>query len=623
MILFIICLPLLNFILCCVMGVAKHANIFGLKILTWCNLIISIIFILFIYLNLINSEDTLLINITPILSFKLGIISINASILISKTSIVMLLLVTTVSQLVNLFSLWYMEGEPHINRFMGYLSLFAFFMNVLITSENLLQLFLGWEGVGISSYLLVSFWLTREKAVRSGFKAMLVNKVGDMSFIIAMGITLQTYGTLSITTISSLAYNHNNLNTVICFFFLIAVCGKSAQIGLHTWLPAAMEGPTPVSALIHAATMVTAGVYLIVKLSPLFITSYIICQFIGILGGVTALISASIGCLQSDIKKVIAYSTCSQLGYMVLICGYGYFNLGLTHLFNHGMFKALLFLSAGVIIHALGIHQSLTRMGLKQNSPLANMSIVIGSLAICGFPFLTGFYSKDLLLEAILSSNGQTFPILCAYLAAAITCFYSIRVHYLAFRIENISYHTRAKYSTKINLEIGPIIVLSLLACASIILGYLNSITVISLIKPIIVSNLGKFIPILESIIILLSCQFIVYKHKSLLNHTYIFLINKYWFDSVYARLFKYSGKKSMYIYKFIDNNILEWFSSSGIAFLFKNISGLFSYHLTERNITTIWNKFVDILCLSVFIFYFIFYFISVCYIPYLILFIN
>ena len=250
-------------------------------------------------------------------------------------------------------------------------------------------------------------------ASQSAFKAMAVNKVGDMAFLVGLGLVLKTYGTFHINTLNALILKGNNQTTllVITCCFLIAVCGKSAQLGLHTWLPDAMEGPTPVSALIHAATMVTAGVFLTIKLSPLFEMVPLAKCAIMLIGGCTCLLSAMIGYNQSDIKKVIAYSTCSQLGYMVLVCGYGYYEVGLFHLFNHGVFKALLFLSAGLVIHALANEQNLAKMGLHSVGSLGKYGLYVGSLAICGFPFLTGFYSKDLLLELLAAGHTLLYPL--------------------------------------------------------------------------------------------------------------------------------------------------------------------------------------------------------------------
>ena len=574
MILIILLIPLLTFLI--IIKFNRKLGSEGTQKLTNTLSILSILIMWSIYIFNISSET--IYTIKFISWFSTEEINIEWGLLINKTTLTMLLLVITVAPLVNLYSINYMEGEPHLGRFISYLNLFTFFMLILVTAPNIVQLFVGWEGVGVCSYLLVSFWYTREKAVRSGFKAMAINKIGDMAFLMAMGIIFYYYQTMNITNLSIIdLYISNKINTIICILLIIAVMGKSAQIGLHTWLPAAMEGPTPVSALIHAATMVTAGVFLVVRLSPLFISCENALLILAILGGITCLISASIGCLQTDIKKVIAYSTCSQLGYMILICGYTGFNTSLSHLFNHGMFKALLFLSAGAVIHSLIIHQTFYKMSIKWVAPLANSGIIIGSFAICGFPFLTGFYSKDLLLELAINSRGINTPVICAYLAAAITCFYSIRLHYVAFRGE--SRYARIQLATG---EIGwqTIMALSFLGLCSILMGYINSHTILSgLIKPMMVSNIVKLLPIIEALIILLLCQFILIKNYYLIKRTYEMIINKLWFDSLYSRLTTNLGKFSMKAYGLLDQKIMEWISSSLYNKTIKNITSSIYKH--------------------------------------------
>ena len=312
MVLFILTTPLITFFTLIVFN--RWFGVKGLQIITQISssIVLSLAWLFYI----LNSNTEYIYTIQAVSWFELREINIVWGLLINKSTLIMVLLVATVAPLVNIYSINYMEGEPHLGRFISYLNLFTFFMLVLVTAPNLVQLFLGWEGVGVCSYLLVSFWYTREKAVRSGFKAMAVNKVGDMAFLMAMGLLFFNLKSTTIVNISSIVSSISNQegtsHTFICMLLIIAVMGKSAQIGLHTWLPAAMEGPTPVSALIHAATMVTAGVFLVVRLSPLFIVSPIALLTLTFLGGATCLLSASIGCMQTDIKKVIAYSTCSQ-----------------------------------------------------------------------------------------------------------------------------------------------------------------------------------------------------------------------------------------------------------------------------------------------------------------------
>ena len=311
----------------------------------------------------------------------------------SLTSI-MFMVVTTISSCVHIYSCVYMYTDAYLSRFMSYLSLFTFFMLILVSSSNLLVLFLGWEGVGLCSYLLIGFWYTRAQAGKAATKAFLINKVGDLFLLSGISIILTLFHTLEFSTIESLTpYFETSIIEIVSIFLFLGAVGKSAQIGLHTWLPDAMEGPTPVSALIHAATMVTAGVFLIIRCSFLFEYAPRILTLIAVWGGITALISGLIGIVQNDIKKIIAYSTCSQLGYMVLSCGLSLYNLSLFHLFNHAFFKALLFLSAGSIIHILNNEQDIRKMGgLAKLSPFIYINMVIAYLALAGFTFLAGIY---------------------------------------------------------------------------------------------------------------------------------------------------------------------------------------------------------------------------------------
>ena len=329
---------------------------------------------------------------------------------------IMLIVVTTVSTLVHLYSTEYMAGDPHVPRFMAYLSLFTFFMLMLVTSNNLIQLFFGWEGVGLASYLLINFWFTRIPANKAAIKAMVVNRVGDFGLSLGIMAIFFIFKSVDFDTIFALVPHFDgytfvffndtyNIFNVICLLLFIGAVGKSAQIGLHTWLPDAMEGPTPVSALIHAATMVTAGVFLLIRCSALFEYAPDILLVVTFVGAVTALFAATAGMLQNDLKKVIAYSTCSQLGYMVFACGISNYSVSMFHLMNHAFFKALLFLSAGSVIHAMADEQDMRKMGgLINLLPFTYTMILIGSLSLMGFPFLTGFYSKDAILELAYSS---------------------------------------------------------------------------------------------------------------------------------------------------------------------------------------------------------------------------
>nr|YP_010449366.1 NADH dehydrogenase subunit 5 [Colletotrichum orbiculare MAFF 240422]UTT73792.1 NADH dehydrogenase subunit 5 [Colletotrichum orbiculare MAFF 240422] len=349
----------------------------------------------------------------------------------------MLIPVLIISSLVHLYSISYMSADPHNQRFFSYLSLFTFMMIILVTANNYLLMFVGWEGVGVCSYLLVSFWFTRIAANQSSMSAFLTNRVGDCLLTIGMFAILWSLGNLDYTTVFSLSpYINENIVTIIGICLLIGAMAKSSQVGLHIWLPMAMEGPTPVSALIHAATMVTAGVYLLIRSSPLIeysSTVLLICLW---LGAITTVFSSLVGLFQQDIKKIIAYSTMSQLGMMVIAIGLSSYNIALFHLVNHAFYKGLLFLGAGAVIHAVADNQDLRKYGgLGAFLPLTYSVILIASLSLVAFPFMTGFYSKDFILE---SAYGQYyFSSVAVYVIAVIgaifTTLYSVKVLYLTF----------------------------------------------------------------------------------------------------------------------------------------------------------------------------------------------
>ncbi|MBM3517200.1 MAG: NADH-quinone oxidoreductase subunit L [Alphaproteobacteria bacterium] len=360
---------------------------------------------------------------------------------------VMLVTVSGVSALVHVYSIGYMAHDPHKPRFMAYLSLFTFAMLSLVTADNLLQLFFGWEGVGLCSYLLIGFWYRRPAANAAAIKAFIVNRIGDFGFALGiMGVFL-AFGAIDFDTIfggapalegktfSFLGLELDTLTTITFLLFLGAM-GKSAQIGLHTWLPDAMEGPTPVSALIHAATMVTAGVFMVARLSPLFEYAPWTLAFVTVIGATTALMAATIGLVQNDIKRVIAYSTCSQLGYMFFAAGVSAYSAAIFHLFTHAFFKALLFLGSGAVIHAMADEQDMRKMGgLYRKLPVTYAVMWIGSLALAGVPIFAGFYSKDIILEAAFASaspvSGYAFWLGIG--AAVLTAFYSWRVLFMTF----------------------------------------------------------------------------------------------------------------------------------------------------------------------------------------------
>jgi len=349
----------------------------------------------------------------------------------------MLIPVLIVSSLVHIYSIGYMQHDPHNQRFFSYLSLFTWFMTILVTADNFLLMFIGWEGVGICSYLLVNFWYTRIAANQSSISALLTNRVGDCFLTIGIFAILWTFGNVDYATVFSLApFISENIVTLIGICLLIGAMAKSSQVGLHVWLPMAMEGPTPVSALIHAATMVTAGVYLLIRSSPLIeysSTVLLLCLWVG---AITTVFSSLIGLFQQDIKKVIAYSTMSQLGMMVIAVGLSSYNVALFHLINHAFYKALLFLGAGSVIHAVGDNQDFRKYGgLRAFLPLTYSVMLIASLSLVAFPFMTGYYSKDFIIE---SSFGQYYfssivVYFIANIGAIFTTLYSVKVLYLTF----------------------------------------------------------------------------------------------------------------------------------------------------------------------------------------------
>jgi NADH-quinone oxidoreductase subunit L len=362
---------------------------------------------------------------------------------------VMFVVVTTVSSLVHIYSIGYMSHDPHQARFFSFLSLFTFAMLMLVSADNLLQLFFGWEGVGLASYLLIGFWYDRPSANAAAIKAFIVNRIGDFGFALGIFATYALFGSIELDTLFSAAPEQvgktffflggeHDAMTVICLLLFMGAMGKSAQFLLHTWLPDAMEGPTPVSALIHAATMVTAGVFLVARMSPFFELAPDARAAVLLIGSVTAFFAGTVGLVQNDIKRVIAYSTCAQLGYMFAALGVGAYGVGMFHLFTHAFFKALLFLGSGSVIHALDGEQDMRRMGgLYPKLKLTWAMMLIGTLALCGFPFTAGYYSKDAIIEAVSSAQAHVgIASLCVALliiAAFFTAFYSWRLMFMTF----------------------------------------------------------------------------------------------------------------------------------------------------------------------------------------------
>ena len=376
-----------------------------------------------------------------------GTLSVEWSLRIDTLTVVMLVVVNTVSSLVHLYSMGYMSHDPYRPRFFAYLSLFTFAMLMLVTSDNLVQMFFGWEGVGLASYLLIGFWFQKPSANAAAIKAFVVNRVGDFGFALGIFGVFVVTGSVAFDQIFAQAPSladrpmdflgqQWDAMTVICLLLFMGAMGKSAQFLLHTWLPDAMEGPTPVSALIHAATMVTAGVFMVARLSPLFEQAPAALEVVTFIGATTAFFAATIGCTQYDIKRVIAYSTCSQLGYMFAALGVGAYSVAIFHLFTHAFFKALLFLASGSVIHAVGGEQDMRKMGgLRTKIPVTFWTMLFGGLALTGFPFTAGYYSKDAIIEATFASHNSfaEYAFWLTTAAALLTAFYTWRQMFMTF----------------------------------------------------------------------------------------------------------------------------------------------------------------------------------------------
>lgn len=540
------------------------------------------------------------------------------AIYIDTLTAVMLIVVTYVSALVHIYSVGYMSHDECKPRFMAYLSLFTFFMLCLVTADNFLQLFFGWEGVGLASYLLIGFWFNRDTANAAAIKAFLVNRVGDFGF--ALGIFMVFWYLGSIEFVSAFAsapiiadakLNIMGLDvsvlTLTCLLLFVGAMGKSAQFGLHTWLPDAMEGPTPVSALIHAATMVTAGVFMVARCSPLFEYSAVALSVVTCIGAFTCLFAASIALVQNDIKRVIAYSTCSQLGYMFFACGVSAYSAGIFHLMTHGFFKALLFLGAGSVIHAMSDEQDIRKMGgIWKKIPFTYAMMWIGSLALAGiFPF-AGFYSKDTILEAAMASSsafGESAYFI-GLLAAIFTAFYSWRLIIMSFHGK--SHASQSVLSHVHESPFSMTIPLLLLAVGSVAAGYVganmlgmvnashefwkgaifvleknNSIEQIDNLE-----HVYGYLPLVAGILGIL-VAFMMYGMKSDLaaalavrfKSTYTFLLNKWYIDELYDFLFVNPAKKiGRFFWRKIDMQLVDSMpnGSAAITGLFARITSVF-----------------------------------------------
>ena len=536
-----------------------------------------------------------------------GNLNVNWSIKIDPLSSVMIMVVTSVSALVHIYSIGYMSHDPHKPRFMSYLSLFTFSMLCLVVSDNFLQLFFGWEGVGLCSYLLIGFWFKRETANNAAIKAFIVNRVGDFGLAIGIFIIFLIFGTLNFDEVFLLVpeFTKTNLSifggeynviTLICVFLFIGAMGKSAQFLLHTWLPDAMEGPTPVSALIHAATMVTAGVFLVVRCSPIFEYSQFAMNLVAIIGMITALFAASVALVQNDIKKIIAYSTCSQLGYMFFAAGVGAYHIAMFHLFTHAFFKALLFLGAGSVIHAFHEEQDISKMGgVWKKIPYTMILMLIGTLALTGFPFLSGFYSKDAIIEFAYLKDTSVGYYACSVgvFTAFLTAIYSWRLFFKTFlgKYNNKSIPIEKTHESPLVM----IIPLIILAIGALLAGYFfkdlfignnstfwnESILFLDFVK---LENIPIWLIIITPTIITLAIPlsyFLYIKDKTILDGVknsnlplYNFLLKKWYIDEVYDFIFIKPLKKiGVFFWKKGDQDTIDRFGPDGISKFIKFIS--------------------------------------------------
>jgi NADH-quinone oxidoreductase subunit L len=534
-----------------------------------------------------------------------GGVDVEWSLRLDTLSGVMIVAVTIVSAMVHVYSVGYMAHDPGIPRFMAYLSLFTFFMLMLVTANDFLQLFFGWEGVGLMSYLLIGYWYDRASANDAAIKAFIVNRVGDFGFALGIFAVFVIFGSLDFDTVFGKAPSAVDTTmhfldwqlpslTLACILLFVGAMGKSAQIGLHTWLPDAMEGPTPVSALIHAATMVTAGVFMVARLSPMFEYAPGALAFVGIVGGTTAVFAASVGMAQNDIKRVIAYSTCSQLGYMFFAAGVSAYGAAMFHLFTHAFFKALLFLGAGSVIHAMSAEQDMRRMGgLWNKIPYTYVVMWIGSLSLAGIPFFAGYYSKDSILVAAWASGTAVgrYSFSLGVFTAFLTAFYSWRLLLMTFHGE-----PRADEETMHHVHESPwvmLVPLFVLAAGAIVAGYLaehyfvggergdfwgQSILVLpshdSIGAAEALHGIIEFLPLIAAVLGIATAYLcysvdpaIPARLTAQYRAIYLFLLNKWYFDELYDRVFvKSAFTLGDGLWKTGDGRIIDGLGPDGIA---------------------------------------------------------
>ena len=538
-----------------------------------------------------------------------GSLNVNWSVNIDPLSAVMLVVVTLVSAIVHIYSIGYMSHDPHKSRFMSYLSLFTFAMLTLVTSDNFIQLFFGWEGVGLCSYFLIGFWFKKESANKAAIKAFIVNRVGDFGFALGIFLIFYLFGTVNYDEVfqqipnildkklNFLGFNINSVD-LICLLLFVGAMGKSAQFLLHTWLPDAMEGPTPVSALIHAATMVTAGVFLVVRCSPIYEYSELALSVVTIIGMVTAIFAASVALVQTDIKKIIAYSTCSQLGYMFFAAGVGAYNVAMFHLFTHAFFKALLFLGSGSVIHSFKDEQNINLMGgVWKKLPYTYSLMIIGTLALTGFPLLSGFYSKDAIIEfAYLSENNVgTYAAYIGIFTAFLTSIYSWRLIFKTFHgtYNNSEINIDSMHESPPTMLI-PLIVLAIGAIFAGMLfkdlfigkelSYAFWNSSIKFLEPLSTDHPPNWFLFLTPSLVVISIPLSFYlfvRNLSVVDEIvkinkplYIFLQKKWYFDELYDFIFVNPSKRiGKFLWKQIDGSVIDRFGPDGISKVIKNFS--------------------------------------------------
>ena len=585
-----------------------YSGIIG-TLLVFVSLILSIIILLDIY-----SAEEIIYYDDFYKWISVGDLNIGMGYLIDKFSAIMLVVVLSISSIVHLYSIGYMKEETDFKRFFSYIALFTFSMILLVISNNLVQLFIGWEGVGLVSYLLIGFFYKKQSAIKANLKAFLVNRIGDMFFILGIVMVYAAFDSFDYKTIflNLNKINLENLETYFglsyidfsCLFLFIGAMAKSAQIPLHVWLPDSMEGPTPISALIHAATMVTAGIFMVGRLSPLYVLTEFTADFILLVGASTALFIGAIAIFENDIKKVIAYSTISQLGYMVAALGINAYTVSFFHLYTHAFFKALLFLCAGSIIMSLHHNQDIRKMGgLKSKLPITYVSFMIGTLCIIGFPLTSGFFSKDLLLEVMLYENSSISFIayLMLLLAALVTTIYSLRLLFLVFynKYRDKDFENIREQSKIITL---PLIILSVL---SIISGYLIKVFIDLPIFMFGVSDIhyngiitfiehGILSPATLALVLGFYIAKKIYKDKislnfienNLFNKISLIIKSKYKFDEFFILVSDFMKSTSFKMSKNFDLGLIDGWVVNGfpkkinsLAVLFKRKSSGYLYH--------------------------------------------